>query len=304
MKIASVTFYDFEKGCGGASTAAISFGDWATIEGHDCSILSNPNPSDLLQYDAIFFSDPPRSHNLFNYNDISVPFILMIHAEDDLRRYPCFPDMASNEFCKAVVTIDYTGTWYDEYHETILPWYPCCRPRYLTSQIRPNSAEKVLCAGRVIEWKNTHLYQSCFPSEQIFGRIDETAYGTDYSISVVPYNIDSPVFDFLDYDLFWSVCGTPNIPVQIKRLDLAAIEAFSNGLLPIVNKDSIPSWLRGKFIEVDPDKFDKRKMMFDISEYRNNKQEIWQEANMAFLHSNYSMSEVIGRVTKIFEALT
>jgi len=306
MKIASVTFFT-EKEKGGGRTPAFAFNEYADLFNIECDVVEIHSHSDiekLNKYDAIFFATPPRISNSC-FKKISKPYALMIHDETDLDKYPTFRDMVAHKNCKCLVTIDHDGDYYKKFHKKRIFWHPCCSPLYLsTFKFASKDVNKILYAGRIVDWKNPQLFLDfCRKSYNTWGM-----FGKEYGNVQLEYDGAISQYDNMEqfagqYDLFWDVCGTKDNKMLVKRVNLTAFEALANGMMPIVNKNAIPEALRGCFIETDPLNFDADELHKKIIEYRMNKEERFKKTIESLKISYASYQNVKKQVSKIFECL-
>jgi len=314
MKIASISFYDLKTQVGGATVSAVAFKKWCDILGFDCDIRCGKENIQIKNYDAVFFSTPiPRTpsfgyatyEELIKLSNIAYkPFALMIHVEDDMNKYGDNLQMFNNENCKALVNIDEKADYFKDWHENRIQWNPCCEPKFTTPRSTPQVTESIIYSARVTPWKNAHLLIAFATQHglqyQVYGRIDNQDYANKYNIKSIQY--DRHELKHFG-DLYWGVCGNETNRMLVKRVELAAFEALSHGLMPIVNANAIPDDLKGIFIEVDVDNIDYGKLKEDIIFYRSNKMARWHEMISKMATTSYSYKGARASVIKILNSL-
>lgn len=304
MKIASVTFFDPSREIGGGSVPAQSFKEWCDLLWVNCEVVSCPLNANQLNsnYDAIFFNTPPRKE--FDWQNLKIPFAIMIHDETDLYKYATFTEMVAHPLCRTLIHIDHDGHFYNRFHSNNVIWHPCCSPRNLIYPSNPaKSKSQILYAARIVEWKNAHLLKN-FSKEfnqdaTIIGRIDDHAYAQKNKI--ISFGFDSTPYE--GCDVFWDLCGSKTNHMTVHRMNLAAFEAISNGLMPIINPKAIPQGIQDIFIEANPLSFSGDQLNADLYIYRANKEHYWSLMYEKLSRSYASFKQVQYRVVEIIEHL-
>jgi hypothetical protein len=304
MRLASFCFNIEREAIGGAQTPAIAFVKWCGIFGLECDLVSNNldvNPDipfvttyirdeeELNEYDAVYFSTIDKFGGTnFNYDKLTVPFAVHIHAEFDINLYGNMDRIYKIMQMATVPVVIGLGFW--PWHNELL-WLPCAQPEYLldgTEIWGSHDRDGIIYAARLSEWKNAHLlalFSHDTSFTDIYGRID--VYG-NANESKYQRQIDSydpfwryregifNIYDFQSikarnsqYRYIWDVSGTDSYKLKIPRLNLAAVEGMKFGLVPIVKPESINSEARGACISVNEllmhhDYYEVRERMVDV----------------------------------------
>lgn len=255
--IGAVTFHPEEKYVGGAQVPTFAFYRWCSILGIDCEIIDYWDIESLNECDWIFFGTPGRMNTIppaykFSINDISVPFVYMVHAEFDLSLYDEWHDFMGHEMCNAVVIIgnDYWQMDVPEFY-----WHPCTLPEYLLKEEHEfdnSNRYGLLYAARLSRWKGMDKLEPLSRFKDFATAVDNRIdvfgeglidlQGGNYRLHRVAFSIKD--FEEIEkrnsqYKYFWDVCGNAEYQFDIKRLNLAAVEAVRFGCIPIVDKNSV-----------------------------------------------------------------
>jgi hypothetical protein len=266
---------------GGAQVPAVAFKEWCELLGHTCKLFSAfpgylsddiPHPvwrlnnaSELDDFDAVFFS----TFGDFDFENMTVPFTFMVHAEFDINdgNQLLINKTSKLPLCKfvTVIGLDYWG------FEKQKLWYPCCMPEYLIDGTEEAQKNKngLLYAARISSWKNLDIlarlsndekFKSFAGEIKVFGAANKSQY-YDLVMSNKPdFTIDNSVFSVYDveqikernsqFKYFWDVNGTTEYKIELKRVNLACVEAIKFGCIPIVDFNTIPEFMKHFCIDI------------------------------------------------------
>lgn len=295
MRIASVCFNAGRDQVGGAQVPAYAFKQWCQQLGHQCDFvsaysgyLSNDIPCPIRRiaeayhldnYDAVFFS----TFGDFDFHNMTVPFTFMIHAEFDPSNYENglkrMMQVSELKMCKFVTVI---GNDYWSFEKQKL-WYPCCMPNYLINGSEKPILNKkgLLYAARISTWKNLHTvaqlsndftFSNFIKDIGVFGAANKSEY-LDHVMAQNPkFDIDNSVFSVYDvkkikqrnskYKYFWDVNGSNQYKIELKRVNLACVEAMKFGCIPIVNMETAPDFMSSFALDISD-------IRWEISSYAN-----------------------------------
>lgn len=260
MHLASVSFYDERHQVGGAQIPAKAFVKWCVILGIKCDYIAWHKLEDKTQlnkYDGVFFATP-ITNTILMQSKLTVPYVAMIHAEFDIAE----SNFEAMEGGKAVIMIDMDKEYWD--YSRQLFWHPCTYPEYLLTVEDVHrmfgltwQRQGLVYAARISTWKNALLLAGLSRYEpfrknvgpiHVYGKANKNDY--DYHIKLLDpvwtrhdelfsiENFGETEDRLSEFDLFWDVSGTPEYRLDIKRINLAAVEAMKFGVVPVVDKRS------------------------------------------------------------------
>lgn len=313
MKIASVTFFGEKGMAGGGRTPAIAFKDWCDLLNIECdyiNVFDGITAEELNEYDCLFFATPPYpADGSFDMRLIKTNFIFMLHGECDVEMYgkEKIAEMRMHPSCIGVVHV---GN-----HNSELLWFPCCRPKDLWSgEIKPRKKTGLLYAARVFEMKNPvqfmkmanetlHItHNALMIGECKSNFLNRTLEAIKGGVNYWPHEFDEDVMLDKDFGFYWEVFGTLSRPVNSPRLNLSAVEAINNGMMPIVNPKSMPERMTQIFINTSING-KPNSLAESMIYYYKNKEERWEKINNIMSKGEYSFNSVIKQIEKIINVM-
>ena len=261
MQINSICFHPKTHQVGGGQVPAYAFSTWCRILEVRCGV-SYGIDNDC---DWMFLSTPGIMKTDY-IQEIEKPFAMMIHAEFDKDLYPALDKLLDHEMCKLVVVI---GEQYWGFTKPQLYWHPCTLPQYLMKEdttFDNSNRYGLLYAARISSWKGINKLAALSEYDHFFsevdGRID--VYGkqsSDFVIEPGRYTFKDEAYSIYDFDTMgqlyrqyryiWDVSGSPTYELEIKRLNLAAVEAMKFGCIPIAGGDSAYPFARKWIVDLN-----------------------------------------------------
>lgn len=259
--INSICFHPETHQVGGGQVPAFAFKAWCEILNIDCNMhVGVDNDCDWL------FLSTPGIMKADYIHDIEVPFAMMIHAEFDFDLYPALTYLLHHEMCKLVVVI---GEGYWNFDKPELYWHPCTLPEYLISEnthFDNSNRYGLLYAARISSWKGINKLAALSEYDHFFsevdGRID--VYGeqsSEFKIEPGRYDMKNKAYSIYEFDkmeklyqqyrYIWDVSGNANYQLEIKRLNLAAVEAMRFGCIPIAGASSAYPFARKWIVDLN-----------------------------------------------------
>lgn len=302
--------------------------DFHTIlNGYDLVYFSSPM--------GIMYKRKEQEFYVEKYDKLVVPFYINIHGEYDERYYDL--DKVSHILgmynCCGLVVVGF-GYW-DYLAKTVskdvFEFYPCTLPDYaLREHISLEHAQMfvpsryrsgLLYAHRFASVKRPHHLAKLTYNERFTDRVGPiTALGAatgmmqmwdrDNVWPIKPMwdrrNQYFNIFDTLrmdqlygQYKYFWDVSGSSKTKYEMKRLDLAGVEAVSRGCFPLVNKAFCPDEILDISVLVDIERDNIDEVCIRLGEINDNYAEYLDLLRYTVLGSSMSYDAVKAKVNKM-----
>lgn len=293
----------------------------------------------LNSYDAIYFpyiaiqwgkQEPDKFE--FNQN-LKVPFLVGSHDElIDLRfsQRGYFEEAANHPLCKGFTSVSSIPASFLPHKVPQFYWHPCTLPQYLLSEDTPEwgaSTSGLIFYGRLCHWRCLKILGQMTKIPEIFeslqGRvkvIGNTGGLSGHFLVKQLEEMDLPwelisetplsVFDVDDiknlhsgFRYFWEVGNVKDTVSYLKRFNLVAIEAISQGLIPIVSPLIAPDWTLEFSIAFDQQKLQSGEFLNELQVANDSIDQKRSRMREILINSEWSFYGVKRQVKQLLDAL-